>query len=191
MPLLIPFVVEPGSFGTLPQPSITIDPLLLARPWRTDDTPAVFAAFSDADIQRWHFRRHDSLDESRAWIDQLHAGWREERLAGWAVVDAPTDEVLGRVALTMVPKDGYGEISYWVLPTARGRGVATRAVVAVTRWAHAFGLHRVELQHSTRNERSGRVAAAAGFTREGVRRGSNLHDDGWHDMQLWSHLATD
>lgn len=191
MPLLIPFVVEPGSFGSTPQPSIAVDLSLLARPWRADDAPAVRTAFADPDIQRWHFRRHDSLDESRAWVEQLHLGWQEERLAGWAVVDTESGEVLGRVALTMVPKDGYGEISYWVLPAARGRGVATRAVVAVTHWAHAFGLHRVELQHSTRNERSGRVAAAAGFTCEGVRRGSNLHDDGWHDMQLWSHLATD
>ena len=31
----------------------------------------------------------------------------------------------------------------------------------------------------------------AGFVEEGIRRGANLHDDGWHDMVLYSHLATD
>ncbi len=46
-------------------------------------------------------------------------------------------------------------------------------------------------EHSTRNARSGRVAIRAGFVSEGIRRGSNLHGDGWHDMHLYSHLSTD
>jgi RimJ/RimL family protein N-acetyltransferase len=35
------------------------------------------------------------------------------------------------------------------------------------------------------------VARRAGFKEEGVRRGANLHDDGWHDMRLYAHLSTD
>jgi len=31
----------------------------------------------------------------------------------------------------------------------------------------------------------------AGFVEEGIRRAANLHADGWHDMMLYSHLATD
>ncbi|MCP5024920.1 MAG: GNAT family N-acetyltransferase, partial [Actinomycetia bacterium] len=74
---------------------------------------------------------------------------------------------------------------------ARGRNVATRACVAATGWAHALGLHRVQLQHSTSNEGSRRVALGAGFVEEGVRRGANLHDDGWNDMRLYSKLPSD
>ena len=41
------------------------------------------------------------------------------------------------------------------------------------------------------DDRSRRVAVRAGFISEGIRRGSNLHEDGWHDMQMYSHLSTD
>lgn len=77
------------------------------------------------------------------------------------------------------------------LPRARGRHVATRACLAVTRWGHDLGLHRIQLQHSSLNVASRAVALRAGFTEEGVQRGGNLHADGWHDMQLYSHLSTD
>ena len=39
-------------------------------------------------------------------------------------------EVLGRAAVYTTLKDGYGEVTYWVLPEARGNHVATRAAVA-------------------------------------------------------------
>lgn len=52
---------------------------------------------------------------------------------------------------------------------------------AATGWAHAVGLHRVELQHSSKNAASARVAERAGFHREGVRREASLLVDGWHD----------
>ena len=64
--------------------------------------------------------------------------------------------------------------------------------MALTRWGHDdLGLHRIELQHSTVNEASCRAATAAGFLPEGIRRGANLHDDGWHDMHLHAHLSSD
>ncbi len=44
---------------------------------------------------------------------------------------------------------GLGEITYWVLPEARARRVATRACIAVTGWGHDLGLQRIVLQHST------------------------------------------
>jgi RimJ/RimL family protein N-acetyltransferase len=99
--------------------------------------------------------------------------------------------MLGQVTVRMSLEDGHGEVSYWVLPGGRGRGAATRACVAATAWAHELGIHRVQLEHSTANEPSRGVAERSGFVREGVRRGANLHDDGWHDMVLYSHLPTD
>jgi RimJ/RimL family protein N-acetyltransferase len=35
------------------------------------------------------------------------------------------------------------------------------------------------------------VAVRAGFRQEGIRREAQLLADGWHDMMLHSHLATD
>jgi len=42
----------------------------------------------------------------------------------------------------------------------------------------------VELEHSTQNPASCRVAVKAQFAAEGVRRSAALHADGWHDMHV-------
>lgn len=191
MPKLIPPVVPPGTMATAEQPEIAVDDNLLLRPFRESDTAAVVAAFGDPDIQHWHFRRFDTDAEALGWIREGLDAWRAERSATWAVVERADGRIAGRVSIHLRLEDGHGEVAYWLLPWARGQGVATRACVAATRWAHDLGLHRVQLEHSTRNDASRRVAERAGFTVEGCRRGANLHDDGWHDMQLWSHLSTD
>jgi len=177
--------------ATAGQPELVVDHDLLLRPFLDTDVAAVIEAFTDPDIQHWHFRRFDTDAEALGWIRDGHDAWRAERSATWAVVDRNDDRIAGRVTIVTWLEDGHGEVSYWLLPRARGRGVATRACVAATHWAHDLGLHRIQLQHSTANVASRRVAERAGFTIEGIRRGANRHDDGWHDMQLWSHLATD
>jgi RimJ/RimL family protein N-acetyltransferase len=184
-------VLAPGSLAGIEQPAIVVDAELLLRPWGAADAAKVVEAFSTPDIRRWHARSCGSLPEAATWLAEMAEGWRTEQCAAWAIARRATGEVVGRLAVHISLAMGQGEISYWVLPGARGGGVATRAAVAATRWAHALGLHRVELQHSTLNEPSRRVALAAGFVEEGVRRQSTLHEDGWHDMRLYSHLAVD
>jgi RimJ/RimL family protein N-acetyltransferase len=81
--------------------------------------------------------------------------------------------------------DGLATIGYWVVSAARGRGIAPRALVTVTDWAiQKLGLHRLELEHSTRNPASCRVAEKAGYSLESTKRSQGLHADGWHDMHL-------
>ncbi len=184
-------VVAPGSLAGTPQPDVVVDAELQLRPWHASDAATVVVAFSTPDIQRWHVRSCQCTAEAEAWIVEMAEGWSSERCASWAIVTRDDGRVVGRVAIYTWLDIGRGEISYWVLPEARGRGIATRAAVAATRWAHDVGLHRVELEHSTQNERSRRVALAAGFVEEGVRRQATLHLDGWHDMRCYAHLATD
>ena len=190
MPILIPPVVAAGAMSRIGQPLVPIDDDLVLRPWHAEDVPSVVRAFSDPDIQHWHFRSYDAA-EAEAWIAAELDGWRHERAASWAIARRDSDAVLGRVAVYTTLKDGHGEVTYWVLPEARGNHVASRAAIAATRWAHQLGLHRVQLQHSTRNLASAGVALRADYISEGIHRESNLHDDGWHDMHVYSHLATD
>lgn len=175
--------------AALAQPAIDAGGILL-RPWQPSDRPAVLAAYADPGIQRWHCRSMTD-DEARDWIDAWPDRWREETGAGWAVVDA--SDVVGQVSLRrLVLQEGIAEVSYWVLPAARGRRVAPRALSAVTGWSIAvLGLHRVELSHSTSNVASCRVAQRAGFAVEGTKRSEGRHADGWHDMHIHARLETD
>ncbi|MFI6237535.1 GNAT family N-acetyltransferase [Micromonospora sp. NPDC050784] len=192
MPVLVAPALPAGSLAAQEQPHLPVRPGLALRPWRDDDAPAVRAAFDCPAIQRWHVRRIDGDDEARAWTAQWPSRWRDETAASWAIVDAD-DRPLGQVGLRGVLLDeASAQLSYWLLPPARGRGIATEALRTLTRWSFTrAGLHRLALEHSTANAASCRVATRAGFPAEGVLRGSVRHADGWHDMHLHARLRTD
>lgn len=83
------------------------------------------------------------------------------------------------------------ELGYTTAPWARGRGVMTHAVRAVTQSAHAAGIHRVELRAAVDNHASRRVAQRAGFTFEGISRHAELLRGKYNDLAVYSHLAAD
>jgi RimJ/RimL family protein N-acetyltransferase len=187
----VPDAIAKGAMSKLEQPRLRVDDQLLLRPWDSADVPAVVVAFSDPDIVRWHTRQMRARADAERWVETQQSAWGEERSASFAIVDRHDDSVLGRAALHTSLCDGVAEIAYWVLPSARRRGVAIRAGHAITAWGHDFGFHRIELEHSTANEASCRVAIQLGYSVEGIKRGSGRHSDGWHDMHLHAHLATD
>lgn len=190
----MPFLVSParpaGSLRSLRQPRIGVDDLVL-RPWRESDAEAVKTAFDCPDIQRWHVRRMDSRDEAVAWAAGWATRWDNETDASWAITEE--DRPVGQVGLRGISLfEGSAQLSYWVVPAARGAGIAVRAARALTRFSFDIvGLHRVSLEHSTANTASCRVAAKLGFREEGTSRGALLHADGWHDAHTHALLRTD
>ncbi|MGW0533909.1 GNAT family N-acetyltransferase [Streptomyces sp. NPDC003032] len=191
MPFKISDVVVRGALARQEQPTLVVSGGLVLRPWAATDAAAVYEAFQDPVIQRWHARVADSESEALGWIEGWRKAWADERDAYWAIADADTDEVVGRIALRLIELgDGHAEVAYWTMPSARGRGVAPRAVECLTRWAFdEVGLHRLELTHATANEASCRVALKTGFAVEGTKRSALLHADGWHDMHLHARIA--
>jgi len=191
MPLLVDPVLAAGALARLEQPALPGGDFVL-RPWREPDAPAVTAAYQDPGIQQWHARSL-TLAEAEEWVAQWPGRWRAETGAGWAIADTTDGAALGQISLRRITlADGLAEISYWVLPAARGRRLAARALTVLGGWAFgALGLHRIEVNHSTRNPASCRVAERAGFPAEGTKRSEVLHADGWHDMHLHARLAGD
>lgn len=186
---LVAHTVVPGTLAGTPQPTFALGDGVELRPWTDRDAPGLRAAYADPAIQRWHVREIGSLDEARELIAAWRRGWGQEQRLEWAIADA-AGELLGRLALKdLVLFDGIAVVAYWTVPAARGRGLAPRAVTAVSRWAFAVGFRRLELEHSTLNPASCRVAEKAGFDAEGTRLGAALHADGHHDMHTHARLA--
>jgi RimJ/RimL family protein N-acetyltransferase len=174
--------VPAGRLSGIAQPSIAVDELLL-RPWRESDVPDIVAAYRDPDIRRWHVRSMTD-PEALAWLLSWADRWAAETGAGWAV--EADGALVGRMGLSAVDLvEGDAAAGNWELPQARGRDIAPTALLALTEWMFTHvGLHRIHLEHSTRNEASCRVATKAQFALEGTMRSSVLHADGWHDMHL-------
>ncbi|GGW11141.1 acetyltransferase [Streptomyces capoamus] len=190
----IPPVVPAGRLAAGPQPVLELPGGLELRPWRLDDadTDALHTAGRDTAISHWNLFTVDSRAEARARIERLHARRRAETGAVWAIAPRGGGAV-GLAGLNDVDlAGGTAEIVYWVLPAARGGGLAVAAARRLSRWALAdLGLHRLALCHSTANPASCRVAEKAGFTFEGTQRSALLHTNGWHDLHLHARVSGD
>lgn len=156
------------------------------------DAAAVVAAGADPDIARWNATPTD-LAEARAWCLR-RADWTAGDHASWVVKAATGGELLGSISLFEVDAANSScQAGYWVVPAARGHGVATAALSAAARFAFgALGLERVELFHAVENPASCAVATRAGFALEGVHRASYRYGDGLlHDEHSHARLAGD
>jgi RimJ/RimL family protein N-acetyltransferase len=166
---------------------------LLLRPWREDDVDVVWTAVQDPALRRWNDTGSGLRDDVAAMLARRR-DWSGGDHASFAVVAAVDRELLGSVSLHSIDRpQGDAEVGYWTVASARGRGVAVRAVRAVCDWAFpALQLDRIQLFHAVDNPASGRVAAKAGFTLEGRLRRSHRYGDGVrHDELLWSRLSDD
>jgi RimJ/RimL family protein N-acetyltransferase len=106
------------------------------------------------------------------------------------MLDRAENRIVGGISLYRTDWNvRSAEVGYGVRGDARGRGYATEALIAVTRWALAVGgLQRVMLTANTDNTASIRVAEKAMFRREGTLRRARLENDGLHDLAVFSLL---
>ncbi len=175
----------------LPYEPLRTDEVVLRAP-RRDDADDITAACADPLVEHFipvmpsPYTRADAL----AWI--ANADRYPDRLA-FVIADPRTDRLLGGCALHhLLLADRCGEVGYWVAPWARQRGVGKAATIALTDFGFRHGLGRIELLTRPDNVASQRVAIAAGYRREGLRRAAGVDRDGArYDLVAWSRLATD
>ncbi|MFI9802802.1 GNAT family N-acetyltransferase [Streptomyces sp. NPDC052301] len=190
----IPAVVPAGRLAEGAQPVLPLPGGRELRPWRLDDgdADALFTAGQDPAISHWNLFSVGSRAEARTRIERLHARRQAETGVIWAIAPHGGPAV-GLAGLNDVDlAGGTAEVLYWVLPEARGAGLAVEAARRISGWAlDELGLHRLTLCHSTANPASCRVAEKAGYTVEGTQRSALLHADGWHDQHLHARVAGD
>jgi len=167
---------------------------VVLRPLSEDDVTQFVAQQPDDEMRRWLTitAPHVTADVVRAdLVRPSEAGWRNGTMAHFAIYGTSSDRLLGTISLRFYRHE-IAEVGYDLMPRARGRGVATRAVKLVSRWAFdELGIERVELRTHPGNVRSQRVAERAGFTREGVERSSRRLYDERHDCVVFSLLPSD
>jgi [ribosomal protein S5]-alanine N-acetyltransferase len=144
------------------------------RDWIQSDADRVALIVGDPQVARW-----SKLPElgPRQWIADQQSGRRGPSKAICTLDDS---RALGKVALRLPgraspatscdaigPEDQpAGELSFWLLPDARGRGVATAAVLAALELARSLGTMRtVVLDIEIDNAPSLRVAERVGAER--------------------------
>ena len=172
-------------FGTAPRKAAVVvrrlhavefrDEDLVLRPWAEADVPALVLACSDPDITHWIPLIPSPYTEE----DALAFVRREIRPEERSLAITLDDRVVGAIGLGVNSVNYRGRIGYWVAATERGRGVCTRALRVLSRWAlEELELQRLDLITDPDNLASQRVAEKVGFRREGVLRAHLRHPDG-------------
>ncbi|WP_331283987.1 GNAT family N-acetyltransferase [Streptomyces sp. H39-S7] len=153
-------------------PATASAPGLLLRPWNDGDVTAVYEAHQDPVLRRWTLSPLNSPADAAQWLRTQDRGWETGERRGFAVLESSPRTAEDRLVANVVLKGaGAGkpaaEVGYWTVESARGRGVASRALEALTTWAFATfaadGLKRLELLHQVDNVASCRVAGKSGY----------------------------
>jgi len=149
----------------VPAPPLT-DGVVTLRPPSERDLPAIEQRLADPEVLRWI---GPSEHSAREFLEVNRSGWAGGKCATFSICD-PRDDCVGHVWVDLAGSRG-GEVGHWLLPQARGKGLATRSVRLISRWAlRELELPRLSLFTEPSNERSQRVAERTGFVREGVLR---------------------
>ncbi|WP_301127140.1 GNAT family N-acetyltransferase [Streptomyces cacaoi] len=146
--------------------------VLFLRPWTDDDVEPLVEAYRDPTLRRWTTLPVETIEDAAKWLELQRRGWETGERMSFAVYRGHFGGGEGRLAGNVVMKRTgssreSAEVGYWTAAHARGRGVASRALEALTGWAFdvfaAEGLERLDLLHQVDNLASCRVAEKAGY----------------------------
>lgn len=164
------------------------------RPPAPRDAEDVLLLSRDPDVRQWNpMLLVRDAETALAWCERW-ADWDGGKVGQFAVYEATENRFLGHVALQEVDfTNSSAGLGYRIAPWARGGGVGTAALRAVSDYAFGtLGLTRLELGHAVANPASCRVAEKAGFQVEGTLRQSYRYGDGvLHDEHVHGRLASD
>jgi RimJ/RimL family protein N-acetyltransferase len=126
-----------------------------------------------------------------AWLDRYEAGRADGTREAFAILE--DERFLGIAVAPVINRAAREcELGYVVAPSARGRGVASAALLELTRWAfEEQDVVRAFLRIHVANDGSRAVARRAGYRYEGTLRGTWLKGDLRADTEMWSRLRTD
>ncbi|MBQ1012879.1 GNAT family N-acetyltransferase [Micromonospora sp. M51] len=154
--------------GSSPAPGPPSTPDVTLRQWCADDLDDLVDAYRDPVLRHWTSHPVTNAAEARRWLKGTQRDRADGRRYTFAVVEEQADgaRLVGNVVLKGVtPQRPAPEVGYWTTSWARGRGVAPRAVIALSRWAFDRfpEVTRLDLLHQVDNVASCRVAQKCGF----------------------------
>jgi RimJ/RimL family protein N-acetyltransferase len=169
------------------------DGVVSIRPWRNTDIGCVEQASHDHRIPQYttvpeHYTREAAL----AYIARQHARLAAGEGICLVIADQRTDQAVGHINLMIRPQEGVAGIGYWIVPAARRRGSASRAVALITAWGlSAAHFARIEAWVEPGNLASQRILEINGYRREGKLRSYLTIGSRRADVLVYSRITAD
>ncbi len=163
--------------------------LVVLREFELRDVPMAIEASTDPYIPLiGTLPANASEQEAQDWVDRQRGRLAEGLGLSFAIAETDTDRAVGAIGLWLAGlRQGRATVGYSIIPSARGRGLAAAALIAVTEFAWTIpALHRIELHIEPWNEGSVRTAERAGYEREGLMRSHQEIGGRRRDMLLYA-----
>lgn len=178
----------------LPYPAPDLnDGVVLLRRWSYSDLGCIAEASTDPAIpEGTTVPKSFCPAEGRAFIERQWSRHDNDEGISLAIADADTNTARGLIVLMFQQQAANFNIGYWVVPSGRGRHLATRAVALLARWAVVSAeIERVQAWIEPTNAASQRVVTAAGFKQEGLLRSFLAFETRRADALAYSLLPSD
>ena len=160
-------------------PEELTDGVVCLRPFTESDVPQLVQFLSDPEIQDRNRVPEATEDAVNTWLLEGAAETQAGRSILFAICDAKTKDLAGRIGIWFEHEHSRAVIGYWVAAPARGRRLATKATLLVARWAFDEGLvGRLGASCDLDNVASIKTLEAAGFQPEGTLRAYTLTGKG-------------
>ena len=159
------------------------------------DIPEVLIAYQDD--RQMHLRLFEDRPPTGALLGQRAETEAADRAAGsratWTVLGADSDLCVGQVTVHHIDSEhGRGELSLWIAPQWRGRGLGGGALGLISDWLFdACGLARLQLLVEPDNQAMLRTAVRAGYREEGLLHGHLRRRGARVDVVVLARLAGD
>lgn len=167
-----PATVEP----VIPE-LVSADHRLRLRALHTGDLAGIVEQCRDPEVLRWTTIPDPpggyQPEHARQFLDYAASGWHSGSTRTWAIEAVRSPGEHAAYCGTIEMRDlgeGHDELAFVLHPAARGRGLMSSAVTLAIDDAFARGVRVIHWKALVGNWGSRRVAAAAGFHSEGIRR---------------------
>jgi ribosomal-protein-alanine N-acetyltransferase len=137
---------------------------LILRRFDENDTDAVYALRSDADVMRF-IREPQKRQETVNWLKMVSSLWETEKIGFCAVVEKQTGKLIGWCGLWRLPETGETEIGYAIARQFWGRGLGSEAAGAFLAYGfETLKLYEIAAVARPENTASRRVMEKLGMT---------------------------
>jgi ribosomal-protein-serine acetyltransferase len=170
---------------------------LLLRPLQRTDREALFEAVIESvpQVSPWLPWCHSgyAIAETDAFIESCITAWLQQAYFPFAIFDARTGQYLGGTGVNHIERmNRLGNVGYWIRTSATRRGVASKAVRLVAKFAfETVQLVRLEIVVRPDNVASRRAAEKSGAKLETIARNRIFHHGKACDAALYSLIPAD
>lgn len=166
---------------------------LVLRSFKKSDLDNVFKGLSNPDIIKYYgisFESKESAKEQMKWFADHE---KNETGAWWAVCLKDTGTFIGAGGINDIIKEHKkGEFGFWLLPEYWGNEYMGEAIPAILNYGfEKLNLHRIVGLVESHNTNCKKALDKLDFTFEGTMRNSEIKNDKYIDIDIYSKLSTD